>query len=138
MFTGIVEEVGTVAALERGARVARPGGGARATLEGTGVGGSIAVSGACLTIVERRADGFVFELGPETLARTALGRLAPGDRVNLERPLRFGGAPGGPPGLRPAGRGRGGGGGNPGGGNTGEKGGRGGASRGGAGPWSGS
>ena len=95
MFTGIVEEVGTVAALERGARVARLGVGARATLEGTGVGGSIAVSGACLTIVERRADGFVFELGPETLARTALGRLAPGDRVNLERPLRFGGALGG-------------------------------------------
>src|SRR3990172_6174703 len=59
MFTGIVEEAGTVAALER------------------------------------RADGFVFELGPETLARTALGRLAPGDRVNLERPLRFGGALGG-------------------------------------------
>src|SRR3989304_5177894 len=94
MFTGIVEEVGTVAALERGARVARLGVGARAppargarvarlgvgaraTLEGTGVGGSIAVSGACLTIVERRADGFVFELGPETLARKALGRLAP-------------------------------------------------------------
>jgi len=95
VFTGIVEEVGTVTALERGARVARLAVSARVTLEGTGMGGSVAVSGACLTVVERRPDGFVFELGPETLARTMLGGLAPGDRVNLERPLRFGGALGG-------------------------------------------
>ena len=47
------------------------------------------------TVVERRADRFVFELGPETLARTTLGRLQPSDPVNLERPLRFGGALGG-------------------------------------------
>jgi riboflavin synthase len=53
------------------------------------------VSGACLTVVERRPGGFVFELGPETLARTTLGRLGPGDAVNLERPLRFGRALGG-------------------------------------------
>src|SRR3990172_3968105 len=59
------------------------------------MGGSVAVSGACLTVVERRPDGFVFELGPETLARTVLGGLTAGDRVNLERPLRFGGALGG-------------------------------------------
>jgi len=84
-----------VTALERGARVARLAVSARVTLEGTGMGGSVAVSGACLTVVERRPDGFVFELGPETLARTMLGGLAPGDRVNLERPLRFGGALGG-------------------------------------------
>src|SRR5438034_11601022 len=91
MFTGIVEELGTVATAARGGRVARLEVRARATLEETAVGGSLAVNGACLTIVERRPDGFVFELGPETLARTTLGRLKPGDPVNLERPLRFGG-----------------------------------------------
>src|SRR5256714_13248409 len=95
MFTGIVEELGTVATAARGGRVARLEVRARATVEETAVGGSLAVNGACLTIVERRPDGFVFELGPETLARTTLGRLQPGDPVNLERPLRFGGALGG-------------------------------------------
>src|SRR3990172_10524982 len=95
MFTGIIEEVGTVTGLERADRSARLTITAHLTLDGTGVGGSLAVSGACLTVVERRPEGFVFELGPETLARTTLGVLAPGDRVNLERPLRFGGALGG-------------------------------------------
>jgi len=82
-------------ALERGESVARLVIGARVTLEGTDIGSSIAVNGACLTVVERGPDGFVFELGPETRARTALERLSPGDRVNLERPLRFGGTLGG-------------------------------------------
>ena len=95
MFTGIVEELGTVATAARGGRLARLEVRARATLEETAVGGSLAVNGACLTIVERRPDGFVFELGPETLARTTLGHLRVGDPVNLERPLRFGGALGG-------------------------------------------
>jgi riboflavin synthase len=49
----------------------------------------------CLTVVHRDPDGFAFEVGPETLRRTALGRLRPGDAVNLERPLRLGGALGG-------------------------------------------
>ncbi len=96
MFTGIVEELGTIAVPARdGGRVARLEVRARATLEDTAVGGSLAVNGACLTIVERGPDGFVFELGPETLARTTLGRLRAGEPVNLERPLRFGGALGG-------------------------------------------
>ena len=95
MFTGIVEELGTIAVPARAGRVARLEVRARATLEDTAVGGSLAVNGACLTIAERRPDGFVFELGPETLARTTLGRLRAGDSVNLERPLRFGGALGG-------------------------------------------
>ena len=95
MFTGIIEELGTVATAARGGRLARLEVRARATLEETAVGGSLAVNGACLTIVERRPDGFVFELGPETLARTTLGHLRVGDPVNLERPLRFGGALGG-------------------------------------------
>ena len=95
MFTGIVEEMGTVVTLVRASAVLRLGVQAGATLEGSDVGASVAVNGACLTVVERPPDGFVFELGPETLARTMLGRLKPGDPVNLERPLRFGGALGG-------------------------------------------
>jgi riboflavin synthase len=55
----------------------------------------VAVNGACLTVVRKDEHGFAFELGPETLARTTLGRLEPGDRVNLERPLRLGGSLGG-------------------------------------------
>ncbi len=95
MFTGIVEEMGSVVALARTGQAARLGVKARVTLEGSDLGASVAVNGACLTVVERGADGFVFELGPETLTRTTLGRLQPGDPVNLERPLRFGGALGG-------------------------------------------
>ena len=95
MFTGIVEEVGSVVTLERDGGVARLRTKAAVTVEGTEVGGSLAVNGVCLTIVERRPDGFLFEVGPETLARTTLGRLDAGALVNLERPLRFGGALGG-------------------------------------------
>jgi riboflavin synthase len=95
MFTGIVEEVGAVRAIKIGPRVATLEIEASVTVEGTDIGGSIAVNGVCLTVVERRPAGFVFEVGPETLSRTALARLVAGDRVNLERPLRFGGALGG-------------------------------------------
>jgi len=95
MFTGIVEEIGAIRAIERGDRLARLEVEARVTLDGVDIGGSVAVNGVCLTVIERRPSGFVFEIGPETLSRTALGRLSPGDSVNLERPLRFGGALGG-------------------------------------------
>jgi len=95
MFTGIVEEVGTIRAIKLGARVGTLEVDAALTVDGVDVGGSVAVNGVCLTVVERRSDGFAFEMGPETLSRTALSRLVPGDPVNLERPLRFGGALGG-------------------------------------------
>jgi len=95
MFTGIVEEVGTIRAIEHGPQVARLEVEARVTLDGVDLGGSVAVNGVCLTVVERRPSGLLFELGPETLSRTALRHLTPGDPVNLERPLRFGGALGG-------------------------------------------
>src|SRR2546430_3815354 len=77
MFTGIVEEMGTVVALARAGTTLRLGVQAGVTLEGSDVGASVAVNGACLTVVERREDEVVFELGPETLARTTLGRLQP-------------------------------------------------------------
>jgi riboflavin synthase len=91
MFTGLVEEVGDVIGLDD----ARLTVAARLVLEDSALGASIAVNGACLTVVERGAGRLGFDLGPETLARTALGELGAGDRVNLERPLRLGGLVGG-------------------------------------------
>ena len=88
MFTGIVEELGQVAAFD--SRDA----GARLTIECSTilrdaiVGASIAVNGACLTAVELGPETFSADLAPETLKRTNLGDLKPGSRVNLERPLR--------------------------------------------------
>ncbi len=95
MFTGIVEEVGVVTRAEGRGATRRLEIRARATLEGGAVGASLAVNGACLTVVARDGDRLAFDLGPETLARTTLGALGPGDRVNLERPLRLGAALGG-------------------------------------------
>jgi riboflavin synthase len=95
MFTGIVEELGTVRAVARRGDTVRLEVAASTAREGSGLGASVAVNGVCLTVVERPAHGLVFELGPETLQRTTLARLASGHRVNLERPLRFGGALGG-------------------------------------------
>ena len=95
MFTGIVEEVGSIRAVARKGDITRLDVAASLTREGSDVGASVAVSGVCLTVVERAPDGLAFEMGPETLARTSLGALRPGDAVNLERPLRFGGSLGG-------------------------------------------
>jgi riboflavin synthase len=95
MFTGLVEEVGIVRRLERGREGGRLSVRARTVLEGTKVGDSIAVSGACLTVVELDRDGFTVECMPETLARTTLGRAGPGSSVNLERSLVWGGRLGG-------------------------------------------
>jgi riboflavin synthase len=95
VFTGIVEEVGRVRRIARDGAVARVEIDAATTHEGSDPGASVAVSGVCLTVVARDPGGFVFDVGPETLSRTTLGTLAVGDAVNLERPLRFGGALGG-------------------------------------------
>ena len=88
MFTGIVEETGTVLSAEAvdGRLVVRI---AAELAGGLPRGGSIAVNGCCLTAVEVGAGGFRAELSAETLARTAFAdRLTPGARVNLERPMR--------------------------------------------------
>jgi riboflavin synthase len=83
MFTGIVEERGTVASIAGSALAVR----GRTALGGLAVGDSIAVNGVCLTAVAIE-DGVVsFDLSDETLARSSLGRLVAGDPVNLERPL---------------------------------------------------
>jgi riboflavin synthase alpha subunit len=95
MFTGIVEELGSVRAVERTGDVVRLEIAARVAREGSEVGASVAVNGVCLTVVAAAADRLDFEVGPETLFRTTLGRFRTGDAVNLERPLRFGAAVGG-------------------------------------------
>ncbi len=59
----------------------------RTAREGSEVGASVAVNGVCLTVVERPEGALAFDLSPETLARTSLGRLRPGQPVNLERPV---------------------------------------------------
>jgi riboflavin synthase len=83
MFTGIVEERGTV--LEAGA--SRLMVGCRTIVADSDLGASVSVNGACLTVVARNAGDLSFDLSRETLARSTLGRLAPGDPVNLERPV---------------------------------------------------
>src|SRR5207302_5886814 len=94
MFTGIIEQMGTVTALEGRADGARLQVATGLASE-CDVGASVAVNGACLTVVARTGEGLAFDLGPETLRSTALGELGPGRPVNLERPLRLGGPLGG-------------------------------------------
>ncbi|MDY6906649.1 MAG: riboflavin synthase [Chloroflexota bacterium] len=91
MFTGIIEEVGTVTTAPQG-RLAVA---ARRVLDGSVPGDSIAVNGACLTVVDISQGGFAVDVMPETLRRTNLGLLRPGDGVNLERALAVGGRMGG-------------------------------------------
>jgi riboflavin synthase len=83
MFTGIVEELGTVREVSGGRlRV-----GCRAVLGDSETGASVAVNGVCLTVVTRDPDGLAFDLSEETVARTSLQRLSSGAAVNLERPV---------------------------------------------------
>lgn len=81
MFTGIVEELGTVRSLEGG----RLSIACSLVATDSDVGASVAVNGACLTVVDRSEDGLAFDLSPETVARTSLRRLGSGHHVNLER-----------------------------------------------------
>ncbi|MFC7221089.1 riboflavin synthase [Streptomyces polyrhachis] len=95
MFTGIVEELGEVVAVEE------LGDSARFTLRGPVVtedakhGDSIAVNGVCLTVVTAGGGTFTADVMDETLKRSSLGDLTPGSRVNLERPTQVGGRLGG-------------------------------------------
>ncbi len=90
MFTGLVETMGVVQ------RVATEDAGMRLVVrdalvaDGLPLGASVAVNGACLTVVRVDGDSFYFQAGPETLRLTSLAALQPGDRVNLERSLRVG------------------------------------------------
>jgi riboflavin synthase len=91
VFTGLVEDVGSIAEV-----APAPGGGARVSVrtrlpsEDLERGASIAVDGACLTVVERNNGTFSADVSVETLRRTTLSDRRPGDAVNLERPLALG------------------------------------------------
>ena len=90
MFTGLVEALGRVEAVEvegSGRRLALAWAELREPMT---LGESVAVNGCCLTVVEAAGDRFVVQAGPETLLRTNLGSKVSGDRVNLERSLRVG------------------------------------------------
>jgi riboflavin synthase len=85
MFTGIIEEVGTIASPGVRLKVR-----CRRTLRDATEGSSIAVNGVCLTATSLESDGFWADLAPETLARTNLGDLVVNSEVNLERPVAVG------------------------------------------------
>jgi riboflavin synthase len=94
MFTGIVEELGTVRSSHPhttewgpGARIVIE---AATVLDGSDLGASIAVNGCCLTLVDQGPDWWATDVSEETLGRTTIGALRPGDRVNLERPMALG------------------------------------------------
>ena len=95
MFTGIVEELGTIRAIRRGASSAVLSIGAGTILDDLKVGDSVAVNGVCLTATQVDGGGFTADVMHETLDRSSLARLAPGDKVNLERAMAAGGRFGG-------------------------------------------
>lgn len=90
MFTGLIEDVGTVAAVERVPMGARLTVETRLPAADLGHGASVAVDGACLTVVAREGGRVGFDVSAESLAKTTLGDLAAGARVNLERPVALG------------------------------------------------
>ena len=88
MFTGIIQAVGNIASLEpRGGDVRLAINGDKLPMTDVGLGDSIAVSGVCLTVIEKSASGFCADVSGETLRRTMIGSLAVNDAVNLEKAL---------------------------------------------------
>ncbi|MBR0325612.1 MAG: riboflavin synthase, partial [Selenomonadales bacterium] len=90
MFTGLVEELGKVKTIEKGAKSVRITIAAQKVLEDVKLGDSIAVNGTCLTAVDFDSTYFTADVMPETVNKTVLAHLRPGDLVNLERTLRLG------------------------------------------------
>ena len=95
MFTGIIEEIGTVRSVTPGKDAATLEIGASVVLEDVHLGDSIAVNGVCLTVTEFNRDSFKADLMPETLKATSLAAAKTGTPVNLERALRADGRLGG-------------------------------------------
>jgi riboflavin synthase len=85
MFTGIIEELGSVRSIDQRGENARIVINARVVTEGTNHGDSISVNGVCLTALDIQADSFAADVSRETLLRSTLGTLKPGTPVNLER-----------------------------------------------------
>lgn len=90
MFTGLVEQLGTIQSVHREGAGIRVGIHAGPVAVDAAIGDSIAINGCCLTVVARSGETLEFEAGSETLSRTNLGKLVSGSRVNLERSLQVG------------------------------------------------
>jgi riboflavin synthase len=90
MFTGIVRELGRIAALDGTSDGARIVVDAPQTAAAAAVGDSVAINGVCLTVTDATDGSLAFDAVPETMRRSSLGRLAPGERVNVEPALRAG------------------------------------------------
>lgn len=88
MFTGIIAELGRVVRLTEVDGAAQLRVQAKQTIEGLQPGDSVAVNGVCVTVIELHPDGFAVDVMPETLRRTTLGDLQPGQGANLERAVR--------------------------------------------------
>jgi len=89
MFTGLIEDVGRVVKLERRGSSASLTVSTALPPDGFRLGDSVAVNGVCLTVVTMKGDSLSFDVSPETLDTSSLGRLAPGGQVNLERAMRL-------------------------------------------------
>jgi len=89
MFTGIIEGPGTISGIKPSGHSRRMAINADYELDNTKIGDSIAVNGACLTVVSFSGRRFEVDVSPETVAKTTLGKARIGDRVNLERALRI-------------------------------------------------
>ena len=88
MFTGLIAELGTVERMAEGSTTCQLTVRARKILPGVKIGDSIAVNGVCLTVVHLQGSSFTADVMPETVRRTTLHLLQPGDKVNLEKALR--------------------------------------------------
>lgn len=95
LFTGIIEEIGTVVSISRGTQAAKLTLQGKLIFEDMHIGDSIAVNGVCLTVTEKTSNTFIVDIMPETLRRSSLGKLSKGSKVNMERAMaangRFGG-----------------------------------------------
>lgn len=87
MFTGLIEEVGIISTVSQDPAGSRITVSARQVMPRMGLGDSISVDGACMTVVDFTENDFSFEVSPESLSKTNFGTFQPGRRVNLERPL---------------------------------------------------
>jgi riboflavin synthase len=90
MFTGLIEEIGEIKSIEKGAKSARITIKAERILEGIKLGDSVSTNGVCLTVTEFNKSNFSVDVMAETIRSSNLGKLKPGSKVNLERALKLG------------------------------------------------
>lgn len=95
MFTGIITDIGTITAIEPMQTGKRMVIASNFDMDAIPLGASIACDGACMTVIQKKADSFTVEISPESLDKTTLGQWQEGTKVNLERPVAVGGEFGG-------------------------------------------